>query len=290
MRRAIAAAVVAAVLAVNGWVIAAEIGDLNVTDNSNTARFPEGINAGQLNDAARALEGLLARGLKDTLDGVLTTTNGSTVTAIQITPNRALTSLYTGLTVKALFHTDIKTNATLNLASLGAKNIVWPDGKQIADAEIEQNAVLKLSYSDNKWYIQGQHTFGGATYLSGYISPTALSVDQHNWAPTGYRTASSIFVSTTLTNGVDITGFAGGTDGRILTFFFVNENDGLVDLEFPFESSSSFTYNRFTNDSEAGIEIPKCLLEGNGAVTFVYNGTIQRWMMADMVNGICGGG
>lgn len=39
----------------------AEIDDLNTTDASNTARFPEGMLPSAVNDAARALEGMLAR-------------------------------------------------------------------------------------------------------------------------------------------------------------------------------------------------------------------------------------
>ena len=44
----------------------AEIDDLNVTDASNTARFPEGMSPATVNDSARALEGLIARWYQDT--------------------------------------------------------------------------------------------------------------------------------------------------------------------------------------------------------------------------------
>ena len=47
----------------------AEITDLNITDASNTARFPENQTPGSVNDGARALEGMIARGFKDALEG-----------------------------------------------------------------------------------------------------------------------------------------------------------------------------------------------------------------------------
>jgi hypothetical protein len=43
----------------------AELNDLSVTDASNTARFPEGQSPASLNNAARALEGIIARANKD---------------------------------------------------------------------------------------------------------------------------------------------------------------------------------------------------------------------------------
>src|SRR3990167_10418818 len=209
---------------ISGIVVGAEIGDLNITDGSNTARFPEGMAAGSVNDQARALECLLARGLKDTIDGVLTTTNGSTVTALQFTPNRTLTALYTGLTFKVLFHTDVGENATLNVASLGAGNLVWPDGGRVEQAEIEQRAVMNVSYSDGRWFLQAQRVMGGATFMAGYISPATLTGSQNNWEPTGFANANTIFI-TVATGGINITGLTGGSDGRIVTLRNMNRND-----------------------------------------------------------------
>lgn len=257
---------------ISGVVIGAEIGDLSITDASNTARFPENLAAPLNNDSSRALEGLLARGLKDTIDGVLTTTNGSTVTALQFTPNRTISSAYTGLSFKVLFHTDVGANATLNPASLGAKDLVWPDGLNVRDAEIEQNAVLDVSYNLGKWYIQGTHTFGGATYLSGYISPTTLtSATQNNWAPTGIANASAIFI--TSNTSINLSGLSAGADSRIIRLWNLNGHASGFDVNILHESASSTVTNRFVN----GQSVSNCVLGSGESANYLYNGTTRRW-------------
>ena len=68
----------AAALLFAGNVFAAEINDLSTTDGSNTGRFPENMNPSAVNDGARALEGMLARGLKDVIDGYFVARTGLT--------------------------------------------------------------------------------------------------------------------------------------------------------------------------------------------------------------------
>ena len=81
----------------------AEINDLSVTDGSNTARFPENMVLNAVNDGARALEGIIARGLKDTVDGIITT--GGSPTAYTAAANRTLSAYYDGLQLTVEFHT-----------------------------------------------------------------------------------------------------------------------------------------------------------------------------------------
>ena len=44
---------------------AAEINDLNIVDDSNVARFPENQAPSTVNDGARALEGIVARRMRN---------------------------------------------------------------------------------------------------------------------------------------------------------------------------------------------------------------------------------
>lgn len=105
----------------------AEINDLNVTDASNTARFPEKGAPSSLNDSARALEGILARGLKDTIDSALA--SGGSSSDYTVSANRTIGSYYDGLTIVAeLNHTNDDTAVTLNVDSVGAGTVLQTDG------------------------------------------------------------------------------------------------------------------------------------------------------------------
>jgi len=72
----------------------AEIHDLDATDASNVARFPENQSPSSLNNGARALEGILARWEEDTNTSIAATLSGSLLT---LTTGRASLTL-TGTT------------------------------------------------------------------------------------------------------------------------------------------------------------------------------------------------
>ncbi len=106
----------------------AEINDLNVTDASNTARFPESMAPSNVNNSARALEGILARWHKD-INGSLVA--GGTADALTLSANQTISAYYDGLNLGfevALANTGA---ATLNVDSVGAKSIV-KDGNSTA--------------------------------------------------------------------------------------------------------------------------------------------------------------
>jgi hypothetical protein len=134
----------------------AEIKDLSVTDASNTARFPENQAASTLNDGARALEGMLARGLKDTVDGEITT--AGTSTAYTLTPNRTISAYYDGLVLNVKFHTACGASPTINVSSLGAKNLKRYDstGKvAIASTDIQTSQPLMIMYDGTDFVVLG---------------------------------------------------------------------------------------------------------------------------------------
>ena len=94
----------------------AEITDLNVTDASNTARFPENQNPSTVNNGARALEGLIARGFGDTI--IPSKTTAGTADAQTVTPNQVVADI---TTCKSMFW--MKAGATLTNTGAMTLNI-----------------------------------------------------------------------------------------------------------------------------------------------------------------------
>jgi hypothetical protein len=107
----------------------AEIFDLDVTDGDNTGRFPEGQAPSTVNNGARALEGLLARGLKDTINPNKTTTGSANAQAL--TPNATVATLTAGMmfTWKAGYtNTAAMTLNVADTAATGAKSVKTTNG------------------------------------------------------------------------------------------------------------------------------------------------------------------
>jgi hypothetical protein len=152
----------------------AEINDLSVTDGSNTARFPENMVLNAVNDGARALEGIIARGLKDTVDGIITT--GGSPTAYTAAANRTLSAYYDGLQLTVEFHTASGATPTLNVDSVGAQSLVWPDGTAVSATEIPANLFAKVIYDETNtnWIVL---TTTGLALVAGDIGSTVQAYD-----------------------------------------------------------------------------------------------------------------
>ncbi|WP_204308203.1 hypothetical protein, partial [Klebsiella aerogenes] len=60
----------------------------------------------------------------------------------------------------------------------------------------------------------GSNDFAASLQLSGDISPTQITANQNDYAPTGHATASTLRLSSDASRNV--TGLAGGADGRIV--------------------------------------------------------------------------
>jgi hypothetical protein len=123
----------------------AEINDLSITDASNTGRFPENMAPSAVNDGARALEGLVARGLKDALEGNKDSTGSSD--AYVVAANRTLSAYYDGMRIG--FHASFANTgaATLNVDSVGAKSITKRHNLALASGDIEQHQYVDVIYS-----------------------------------------------------------------------------------------------------------------------------------------------
>lgn len=141
----------------------AELNDLNITDNSNTARFPEGMAPSVVNDSARALEGLLARGIKDAVEGDKDSTGSSNTYAVAA--NRTIAAYYDGMRIG--FHANhANTGAsTLNVDAVGAKAIVTGTSTALTANQILQHQYVDVVFSasgDNFQMVSPAPSGGGA--------------------------------------------------------------------------------------------------------------------------------
>lgn len=104
----------------------------------------------------------------------------------------------------------------------------------------------------------------GRFELIGDISPAQLTADVNDYNPSGLSTASTLRLSSDASR--NITGLAGGSDGRILTLHNIgSQNIVLVD-----ESASSAASNRFALSGNMSIG-------GDQSVTLQYDSTSGRW-------------
>jgi hypothetical protein len=101
-------------------VHAAEINDFDPVDANNIARWPEGMTFANVNNSARADEGIVARFFRD-VNGSLTTTGAAN--AYSIAANQTFTAYYTGMWVKAKANHTNTGASTLNVDGLGVKTV-----------------------------------------------------------------------------------------------------------------------------------------------------------------------
>lgn len=136
--------VVLAALTLSGLpAIAAEINDLNITDASNTARFPENMAPSAVNDGARALEGLIARWDKDTNGSKVTTGSAN---AYVFAANQTLTAYYDGLDLTFDANFTNTGAATINVDALGAKSIVKNFNEALGAGDITAGQKVRIVY------------------------------------------------------------------------------------------------------------------------------------------------
>lgn len=142
--------IAAALIAVGIPALAAEIGSLDAVDASNTARFPENMSPGAVNDGARALEGIMARWAGDE-SCVIQTTGTSSVWSLSAT--RTLSSYYDGLKVCFDAHTDNDGAVTLNVDAVGAAALVRAGGTPLVAGDIRSGEKVEAVYDGTNWQI-----------------------------------------------------------------------------------------------------------------------------------------
>jgi len=110
-------------------------------------------------------------------------------------------------------------------------------------------------------------TFARPLKLTSDISPTQLVANTDNWNPTGLATADVIRVN--IDAARDLTGIAGGADGRVL--LLINTTAFTLTLKYDVTSTAS---NRFFCPGAADYA-----LLAKGAVMLIYDATATRWVV-----------
>lgn len=110
--------------------------------------------------------------------------------------------------------------------------------------------------------------------LTADITPTALSADVNDYNPTGLATADVLRLEASGDHR-QITGLAGGADGRIITIHNIGSTYRIFLAD---DSSSSSAANRFLG---AGI-----FINPNKSVTLQYDATVSRWRFTNFFTGI----
>jgi hypothetical protein len=125
--------------------------------------------------------------------------------------------------------------------------------------------------------ITGSADVQQALVISGDISPTQLSANTNDWAPTGFSTAGAVRLSTDASR--NITGLAGGADGRII----ILHNVGSFDAVLKNEDANSTAANRFLFGGDL-------TLLANYSVTLRYDSTTSQWRAITTAGAGGGGG
>lgn len=180
----------------------AEITDLDVTDASNTARWPEGMAPSAVNNAARADEGMLARGLRDTI--IPTKTTGGSADVQTLTPNQTVTAYAAGLssfTFKAGF---TNTGAcTLNVSALGAKSIKLTNGSNPHAGAITAGGYYSVIYDGTNFILLNPNMNAGGT-LTGTLTMSGAAINEAEGS--AIASATTIGLDAATGNFVHITG------------------------------------------------------------------------------------
>jgi hypothetical protein len=132
--------------------MADEIYDLDPIDANNTGRWPEGMLGGQINNAGRADEGILARWFFDT-NGSLG--SGGSSNAFTVTQLRTMGGLGDNHTIAFTANHTITGAATLNLNDFGAKSIKRFNGSDLTAGDIVSGLPVWVTYKSatDAWYM-----------------------------------------------------------------------------------------------------------------------------------------
>lgn len=117
----------------------------------------------------------------------------------------------------------------------------------------------------------------GALIFSGDISPSQITANQSDYAPSGFSTASTLRLSSDASR--NITGLAGGADGRVI----ILHNVGAQNIVLINQDSGSTAANRFLLGGDV-------TLAADASLSLRYDSTTQRWRAISPTSGGGGGG
>jgi len=135
----------------------ADIQDLAIAANNNTARFPEGMAVSTINNSARELEAILARFSKDISGANVSTGSG---TAYLLEPYRTVAALEAGLLMVWRANTACGDAPTFAVDGLTAKPLTDANDRNLTTGDIISGQVVVSVYNatTDAWECQGIKT------------------------------------------------------------------------------------------------------------------------------------
>ncbi len=125
--------------------------------------------------------------------------------------------------------------------------------------------------------IAGTLNVSQAVTWSGDISPSQITANQNDYAPSGFSTATTLRLNTDASH--NLTGLAGGSGGRVI----VVHNVGSFNLVLTNQDASSTAGNRFLFGGDLTL-VP------DSSVTIKYDATSSRWRAVTSAGSGGGGG
>ena len=191
----------------------AEIQDLSTTDASNTgtaanAGFPENMNPSDVNNAARALEGMIARLYADTNGSIITTGSGN---AYVLAAARTIASYAQGQVFMFEANHANTGASTLNVDSVGAKAIVKHDDVALASGDIKAGQIVFVAYEATADNFQMLSPPSGPVGVAQGGTGVSSLTDGHILIGTGSTITSGAFFSSSTGN---LLSSKGGTIGK----------------------------------------------------------------------------
>lgn len=239
--------------------------------------WAEGMLPGGVNNSSRAEMAAIANA-RDDQGGQLTM--AGTQPTYTLTTNSGLTALADGVRLAFVCHsTNAAGAATLNVDSLGAKairkgaDVALAAGDLVANGHYEVRYDASANSAAGAWLLPSSpgagETVTGAFALTGDLTPSQITADQNDYAPTGHATASVFRLSSDASR--NLTGMAGGSDGLVRKL----HNVGSFPIVLKDESASSTAANRFALAADH-------TLRADEAVELLYDSTSSRWRLSGM--------
>jgi hypothetical protein len=188
----------------------------------------------------------------------------------------------------------------LILHNIGSQNIVLKDENASSSAanrfalnadvtlQADQAALLQYDSTSSRWRLiagPAAASGGGADAstasasfaFTGDITPSQITSNQNDYNPTSLSSASTLRLNSDAAR--DITGLAGGADGRLL----ILHNIGSQNIVLKDENASSSAANRFALNADV-------TLQADQAALLQYDSTSSRWRLIAGPAAASGGG
>ena len=148
---------------------------------------------------------------------------------------------------------------TIQRSSAGSGDgffVVVDDGSNTNEVRVAEGSGVRIVSTDETISLEGETAFADV------ISASSLSANQNDYAAGDGANTLRLTAST----AVNITGIAGGTDGRLLVLHNVGSNN----ITLTNQGSGSAAANRFDIGEEFALRASHCAIAQ-------YDGTTQRW-------------